>query len=147
MASVSSPIAKAGTASLSLADLIAPPEEKPIVRPPPGLEFLEPQDKALSPSGLPKPKICISLADEILDTRSECESTSAGSGDTSSEAETCSDSDGTSSGLVLEEVTALKSNAASFVPMLTPAVATALMPDVAQRTPLRKLRSKAAAYV
>merc|ERR1719440_131046 len=97
MTSASSPIAKAGTASLSLADLIAPPEEKPIVRPPPGLESLEPQNKALSPSGLPKPKICISLVDEILDTRSDCDSTSAGSGDTSSEA----DSDGTSSGLVL----------------------------------------------
>jgi hypothetical protein len=137
------------------------------VRPPPGLEFLEPQDKSLSPSGLPKPKICITLTDEIpepctparigsklckediLDTGSDYDDTSAGSGYASSEPEssTYCDSDGISSGLVLEEKTSLNANSRSFVPMLTPAVATALMPDVVQRTPLRKLNSKATAYI
>eukprot|EP00427_Karlodinium_veneficum_P020548 CAMPEP_0169115332 /NCGR_PEP_ID=MMETSP1015-20121227/29280_1 /TAXON_ID=342587 /ORGANISM="Karlodinium micrum, Strain CCMP2283" /LENGTH=155 /DNA_ID=CAMNT_0009177765 /DNA_START=55 /DNA_END=519 /DNA_ORIENTATION=+ len=137
-----SPTAKAGTTSLSLVDLIAPPEQTPIVRAPPGLEFSEQQSVKLSPSGLPKVKICISLVDEIVDTSSDCDDTSAGSGYASSEAE--SDS---SSGLVLEEVSSLNVNSPSFVPMLAPAVANVLMPDVAQRTPLRKLNSKAVAYV
>jgi len=52
------------------------------------------------------------------------------------------------SGLVLSEVSELKATAPMFCPLLSPSTAALLMPDVAQRTPLRtKLRAKADLYV
>jgi len=51
-------------------------------------------------------------------------------------------------GLVLSEVSELKATAPLFCPLLSPSTAALLMPDVAQRTPLRtKLRAKAELYV
>jgi len=51
-------------------------------------------------------------------------------------------------GLVLSEVSELKATAPMFCPLLSPSTADLLMPDVAQRTPVRtKLRAKAELYV
>jgi len=135
---------------LSLADAIPtilPKQEKAKIAPPPGLEHLVP------PPGL---EHLVPTKDEnSLDAGSESD-TSAGSvtGYHSYDTDSSAQSDGepeqtpSSGGLVLAEISALKANAPMFTPMLSAAGAALLMPEMAQRTPLRApLRSKAKAYV
>jgi len=137
---------KDGAVRLSLSELCGS-EEKNAILPPPGLS-LDAVDKPMVLDGkviAPPPGLSLLSEEQGI----ESDDTSAG-GPSSSETEDSGQSDGeqSSPGLVLAEVSQLRTESPLFQPLLTPGAAAILFPHAAAGKPLRtKLRSKANVYV
>lgn len=137
---------KDGAVRLSLSELCGS-EEKNAILPPPGLS-LDSVDKPMVLDGkviAPPPGLSLLSEEQGI----ESDDTSAG-GPSSSETEDSGQSDGeqSSPGLVLAEVSQLRTESPLFQPLLTPGAAAILFPHAAAGKPLRtKLRSKANVYV
>jgi hypothetical protein len=143
------PVKKAGAMQLSLADMFATVEQQ-IIQPPPGLELS--LNVTTSKLEAIEPPPGLSLPEKGAESDTSVGSLSS-AGQQLSENDDSGPSDGEEKPglklvLALATRNTLKANSPMFCPVLSPGTASLLMPDVAQRTPLRtKLRSKADVYV
>jgi len=141
------PVKKAGAKKLTLADMLAPVEPK-VIKPPPGLELSGSKLEAVEPP----PGLSLPAVEKGAESDTTVGSLSS-TGLQLSESDDSEPSDGEEKPgfklvLALATRNKLKADSPMFCPVLSHETASLIMPDVAERTPLRtKLRSKANSYV